>query len=218
MKVHWGEHDTHVIEEAEQFIDAAKFILYSNYDEVNLDIDIMLIKMNSPTTISSCHCLCQDPFSAGTQCLVSSWENTPSFGSVTRNKSNSRPMTFPSAVSGHPVLSVTACHDAYPGRITNNVFCLGFLEDGKVSCQGDSGGPMVCSGKLQGVVSWGSGCALKGKPGVYTKVCNYVNWIQQTFAVLLSTLPSFNSPNPSLNENTLFCIASFQEYSLLGAN
>ncbi|OCT71188.1 hypothetical protein XELAEV_18034165mg [Xenopus laevis] len=61
----------------------------------------------------------------------------------------------------------------------NTLSVGGFLEGGKDACQGDSGGPMVCNGELQGVVSWGEGCAQMGYPGVYTKVCNYVDWIGQ---------------------------------------
>ncbi|NWI98346.1 TRY3 protein, partial [Crypturellus undulatus] len=81
-----------------------------------------------------------------------------------------------------PILSDQECQAAYPGEITSNMVCVGFLEGGKDSCQGDSGGPVVCDGTLQGIVSWGYGCAQRGYPGVYTKVCNYVSWIQETIA------------------------------------
>lgn len=45
-------------------------------------------------------------------------------------------------------------------------------------CQGDSGSPLVCFGELQGLVSWGEGCALPSYPAVYVKVCEFLYWIQ----------------------------------------
>ncbi|KAM6168828.1 cationic trypsin-3-like [Erethizon dorsatum] len=186
IQVRLGEHDIDVTEGDEQFIDAQKIIVHPQYTSKDttlngefvpkFDNDIMLIKLKKPATLNSKVSVVSLPKScpsAGTQCLVSGWGNTVSTGNE-----------YPSLLQclNAPVLLDTDCHNSYPGRISGNMFCLGFLEGGKDSCQGDSGGPVVCNGELQGVVSWGTGCALKGKPGVYTKVCNYVDWIQETIA------------------------------------
>ncbi|KAF2904068.1 hypothetical protein ILUMI_02102, partial [Ignelater luminosus] len=72
-----------------------------------------------------------------------------------------------------PKVDQSECKDAYPfENISPRMTCYGFAKGGKDACQGDSGGPLVVDGKLDGIVSWGYGCANPGEPGVYCKVSN----------------------------------------------
>uniref|UniRef100_A0A8C9SAF6 Hepsin n=1 Tax=Scleropages formosus TaxID=113540 RepID=A0A8C9SAF6_SCLFO len=86
-----------------------------------------------------------------------------------------------------PIISDAVCNapDYYDNQITTSMFCAGYEKGSIDACQGDSGGPFVAQDtlskasryRLLGVVSWGTGCAMAKKPGVYTRVSRFLPWI-----------------------------------------
>ena len=111
------------------------------------------------------------------------------------------------------MLSKTECMKKGPIRdeLTKNMICAG---GGKVdTCQGDSGGPLVVNVKgifkLAGVTSWGYGCGISGSPGVYTKVANYIDWIEDAKQKLKG---NFNSNhNSNLNRDHPFYYSNYDD-------
>lgn len=68
-----------------------------------------------------------------------------------------------------------------PEKIKGAVFCAS--NPTQSTCRGDSGGPVVLTNGspiLVGLVSWGKRrCAGDGRPGVYTRIDQYAQWISQ---------------------------------------
>lgn len=66
--------------------------------------------------------------------------------------------------------------------LPDTTLCAG--AEGRDACDGDGGGPLVCEKDGQwyqvGIVSFGIGCGRRNVPGVYTKVEDYEEWIEQT--------------------------------------
>ncbi|XP_019948220.2 trypsin-1 [Paralichthys olivaceus] len=175
VEVRMGEHHIKINEGTEQFISSERVIRHPNYSSYNINNDIMLIKLREPATLNQYVQPVALPTScapAGTMCTVSGWGNTMS---STANRDMLQCLDL-------PILSDRDCENSYPGMITPAMFCAGYLEGGKDSCQGDSGGPVVCNGELQGVVSWGYGCAERDHPGVYARVCIFIDWLETTMA------------------------------------
>ncbi|XP_028637871.1 cationic trypsin-3-like [Grammomys surdaster] len=137
LQLYLGELNIHEIK-GKELINATKFIFHPNYDNITADSGIMLIKLNSPTTINSHMSTVSGQAS---ECLMSGWGDTVSIGSK---------------------------------------YYLGQVQNVRSPRQCDSGGPMVCNTDLQDTPSWGTSCSEKGKTGVYTKVSNYLDWIQGT--------------------------------------
>ncbi|XP_061393263.1 transmembrane protease serine 9-like [Musca vetustissima] len=109
-----------------------------------------------------------------------------------------------------PYIPPNVCRkeSAYLELIRPGMMCAGYLEGERDACQGDSGGPLVCNNRQAGITSWGSGCALPLKPGVYTDVAFYKDWIFQKIAENNGTLPKFaGNGSMSINNGSMLLAA-----------
>uniref|UniRef100_A0A3P9ANZ1 Peptidase S1 domain-containing protein n=1 Tax=Esox lucius TaxID=8010 RepID=A0A3P9ANZ1_ESOLU len=152
------------------------------FDDKSAVNDIMLLKLDKKVKLSKAVNVLPLPDSvddvpAGTVCSVSGWGLTKDSTKAMSNVLKSANLT---------VIDRRKCNspEYYNMKpiITYKMLCAGSVGKwGPLVCfLGDSGGPLVCGGKLRGVVPNGSKCGIKNKPGVYTMVYKYLDWIKKT--------------------------------------
>ncbi|KAJ6669071.1 hypothetical protein lerEdw1_007880 [Lerista edwardsae] len=119
-------------------------------------------------------CLPDSAFPDDTECYISGWGATKT-GESSHQLLDARVK----------LISQTRCNapSTYNNRLDESMLCAGNLQRTRAdSCQGDSGGPLTClkngSYYLYGIVSWGDRCGLRNKPGVYTRIMRFRNWIR----------------------------------------
>lgn len=115
-----------------------------------------------------------DAFGPSSECWITGW------GYVANNVPLPDPETLQQLKIS--IMDQTACKNVY-SQLTSDMLCAGDSNGGKDACNGDYGGPLVCRKDTEfvqvGVMSYGSpdGCGLRGRPGVYTQVSNYLTFI-----------------------------------------
>lgn len=172
-------------------VHAVKIFIHEGYknDLVNFDNDIALIKLERKvpmsTTISPICLPGKEEFQikANDTVTVAGWGRT-------ETRSSSVVLLYTELI----IINQKECADAYANKshngnplvITENMLCAGAEEGGRDACHGDSGGPLVALDAqtrkwfVIGIVSWALDCAVAGQYGVYTRVMNYMPWIEST--------------------------------------
>uniref|UniRef100_A0A8C3WS52 Ovochymase 1 n=1 Tax=Catagonus wagneri TaxID=51154 RepID=A0A8C3WS52_9CETA len=178
-----GDHDRTLEESTEQVRRAKHIVVHEDFDTLTYDSDIALIQLSSALEFNSVvrpvwlpHNT--EPPSASEICVVTGWGSISEGGGLARRLQQIQV----------PVLEREVCernyYSAHPGGISEKMICAGSAASGgKDIGQGDSGGPLVCKHEkgpfvLYGIVSWGAGYAQPRKPGVFSRVSVFLEWIQ----------------------------------------
>lgn len=244
-----GEYDlSSVPETTSTSID--KIIIHPDFNSASLDNDIALIKLSTPVTtqtIASLSSLETANFTAVDTITSTAvgWGSTVGF-----SPNDKVDPIYPDILNvvSLPLLSTTTCESFHSSVFTNNMVCAGDTVNGGLdSCQGDSGGPLVVESIDQnetqqiGIVSFGLGCGDSNNPGVYTKVANYTDWINNQingvssvygtdyFVADINESKRFSitiennsentiSPNFSLSDNTKFLLQTTECANLTAKN
>ncbi|XP_026711384.1 venom prothrombin activator notecarin-D2-like isoform X2 [Athene cunicularia] len=176
-----GDFDKYQREFKEQKIGVERTWTHPHYDSNIYNSDIALLYLSSAVVFNEYAapvCLPSPSLAAllsaeGRAGMVSGWGATHPRGSTLR---------FLMKVQV-PIVSAETCQRSTARLLTDNMFCAGYGTEAADACKGDSGGPFTVSYHntwfLLGIVSWGEGCAEKGKYGVYTRVANYIPWIKE---------------------------------------
>ncbi len=168
-------------------IAVTQIILHERFNEMTMDNDIALVRLGRNSSKTPVRLLTSEQERAllqdGTQAVVKGWGFT------------SDPNINDDAEESHAlrkaviqILARDECNqrNRYDNDVTENMICAGNFDGGVDSCQGDSGGPLAIeSGRLWyqvGITSWGEGCAERNYPGVYTRIANYSQWIEDQMA------------------------------------
>jgi len=178
-----GAHYRNMKEPGEVTVTVAKEIVHESYNSGNQENDILILKLATPIKFSNTiqpACLPgkDEGVAPGTYGTLAGWGDL--FDGAKQGSDKLMQVYIP-VVDDNTCQQKYVQYSEYGYRINSDVMMCGEAA-GKDSCQGDSGGPYFFQGKngytLQGVVSWGEGCAKPNLPGAYTRVTKYLDWIQ----------------------------------------
>ncbi|XP_074046531.1 serine protease 56 [Macrotis lagotis] len=181
-------------EKLEGGIPVNRILPHPKFDPQTFQNDLALVELWAPVPPSEWAwpiCLPDEPREPppGTICSIAGWGAVYEDGPAAKAVQEARV----------PLLSLDTCRTALGLALhPSTMLCAGYLSGGVDSCQGDSGGPLTCSVAgpplrevLYGITSWGDGCGEPGKPGVYTRVVAFRDWIRQQ----MSAPPSSREPS-----------------------
>jgi secreted trypsin-like serine protease len=162
-----------------QRINVLEIVRFPGYLPTGFDADAALLLLETPVTGVTPLEIISDPALTAPNTVAT----TLGWGSLSNAENDFGTPILQSVEL--PIVDQVLANSAswHNGALTANMMAAGLAAGGKDSCSGDSGGPLVIRGPRgqwvqAGIVSWGEGCGLPMKPGVYTRLSKFRQWVQ----------------------------------------
>lgn len=188
VKAAIGDHDQYStvddIPDVTKIVDVEEIIVHMNYDFFDVKYDIALLKLSEPLSFENkavrpvCLPCNANNMYTGMTATAAGWGNTVEYAT-------SQPALL---MEVNVTIMEPDCRGIVinDNVITEDMICAGVDGGGKDACGGDSGGPLtvIVDGRhiLVGLTSFGEGCARPDKPGVYTRVTSFLDFILENIS------------------------------------
>lgn len=165
----------------------AQILVHPQYNGSMRYNDIALVQIQEEIIINDYirpACLPYQEFYNQSQLIITGWGSTQLAGRNAAHLQKAAVEEF----------KETECNEIYSedddtalpfGLQHRTQICAGTKQGIQDTCQGDSGGPLQivhdnhrCMYSIIGITSYGQACGILGNPGIYTRVFNYVDWIE----------------------------------------
>ncbi|NWU40733.1 ACRO protein, partial [Hylia prasina] len=163
-------------------------VVHKYYDPATARNNIALVELEQPVECSDyiqLGCVPDSSLAVAElkTCYIAGWRAPPDSGQCPQGLGRRGIALLP-----HPValLPQSFLHLLPPRDISR----LAAAPDPSLPAQGDSGGPLVCKDNigdffwLVGLASWGRGCAVAKRPGVFTSTQLFHTWIRVQLGLL----------------------------------
>ncbi|XP_017720738.1 PREDICTED: chymotrypsin-like elastase family member 2A, partial [Rhinopithecus bieti] len=153
-----GRHNLYIAESGSLAVSVSKTVVHENWNSSDVSNGFVTVRMHLGVRLSG-----------------NRWESLRASGPPSEVLQQGRLLVVDYDTCSSP--------DWWGSTVKTNMICAG--GDGEISsCFGDSGGPLNCQAsdgrwEVHGIVSFGSslGCNYYHKPSVFTRVSNYIDWI-----------------------------------------
>ncbi|XP_073460542.1 ovochymase-2-like [Aquarana catesbeiana] len=172
-----GLHDLERLQDTQR-CSINEIIFHPEFNALTLEYDLALLQLKEPLQLNDnvqpvCFSRSKNKLTSSFICVVTGWDLNGEGEMATKLQQ----MEVPLETDG-------VC-ESYYGRLARSKSCAGTAKgQANYNCRGQPGSPLVCPSNdptaffIYGIASRGVGCRGDAKPGLYTKILLFTEWIQ----------------------------------------